>query len=415
MKYFSILGNNPALSAAEISTAMKVESKMRVAAGNVLLWDGPATNAKKLIARLGGTIKIGSIFTETNRHDNKKIKEEILKLIEKNLTEKHAEGKYCFGFSYYGQSNFPIFPLGLEIKKILKEKKISCRLVTSREKTLSSVVVEQNKLLSRGMEIILAEDKEVLYIGETDAVQPFKELSHRDFGRPNRDDRSGMLPPKLAQIMLNLSGKIPNHCFCALGDAPEQCPTILDPFCGSGTILTEAFLMGVKNLIGSDVSEKAIDDTKNNFAWIKEKFPNLQSQAPNLKLFKISSAEISKNIPQNSVDAVVTEPYLGPQRGKIDFDKTKAELEKIYSQALAEFFKILKTNGTIVMIWPVFTGRGTHAWDFLNPDILGFKIQNPLLAELRGSLRSTERGTLIYGRPGQKVFREIVVLKKAPQ
>lgn len=409
MKYFSILGNNPSLSVAEISAAAKIEGETKIASGNVLLWDGPATDSKKFISRLGGSIKIGIIADEVNRHDNKKIKESVKKIIDKDIAEKNPESKYCFGFSYYGKSNLPIFPLGLEIKKYLKEKKTSCRLVTSKEKTLSSVVVEQNKLTKSGIEIVLIEDGGFLRIGKTEAVQPFKELSRRDFGRPGRDDQSGMLPPKLAQIMLNLSGKIPSHFFCSLGDAPEQCPTIIDPFCGSGTILTEAALMGVKNLIGSDISKKAVDDTKTNLEWISK---NYELQIKNYELLNISATEISKKIPANSVDAIITEPYLGPQRGKIDFNKTKIELEKLYTQAIKEFSKIIKSDGTIVMIWPVFTGRGAHSWDFLNPDISGFKIYNSLPSELRAILRSTERGTLIYGRQGQKVFREIVVLKK---
>jgi tRNA G10 N-methylase Trm11 len=418
MNYFFVLGNNPALSAAEIAAVVKSEGQMKIASGNVLLWEGPATDAKKFISRLGGTIKVGIIVAEVNRHDlprqgfskagNQKIREAVLKIIENDLAEKKVDNKYCFGFSYYGQSGLPTLPLGLEIKKLLKEKFISCRLVTSREKSLSSVVVEQNKLVGRGIEIILVEDGGILHLGKTLAVQPFKDLSHRDFGRPGRDDQSGMLPPKLAQIMLNLSGKIPNHCLCAADNAPEQCPVIFDPFCGSGTILTEAALMGAENLIGSDISEKAILDTKDNFSWLKDNYPSVVFNAD---LFKVSVEEISKKILAASIDAIVTEPYLGPQRGRVDFSKIKMELEKLYSNAIKEFAKILKPDGTVVMVWPVFTGRGAHNWDFLNPDINGFKISNPLPQELREVLRTTARQTIIYGREGQKIFREIVVLK----
>ena len=89
-------------------------------------------------------------------------------------------------------------------------------------------------------------------------MQPFKDLSRLDFGRPARDDFSGMLPPKLAQIMINLA-QVQN---------PEA--LIIDPFCGSGTILSEALLMGYKDLLGSDISPKAIADTYKNISWIKD-------------------------------------------------------------------------------------------------------------------------------------------------
>ena len=58
------------------------------------------------------------------------------------------------------------------------------------------------------------------FLGQTLVVQPFKVLSKRDFGRPARDDHSGMLPPKLAQIMINLARR----------NDDISTKTILDPF-----------------------------------------------------------------------------------------------------------------------------------------------------------------------------------------
>lgn len=397
MKYFFVLGNNPGLSAAEIAAVFGAEDKMQLLPGGILFLENPAADMKKMIRRLGGTIKVGTVMAEANRHRNQEVKEKILKMIETDLAEKSSEGKYCFGFSYYGRSGFPIFPIGLEIKKTLKQKGLSCRLVTSREKTLSSVVVEQNNLTTRGMEIVLIEEAETIYICKTEAVQAFKELSFRDFGRPERDDLSGMIPPKLAQIMINLSR------------AKAEDSTLLDPFCGSGTVLMEAALIGFKNIIGSDLSEKAIDDTKKNTEWLKKTFP---SSVFDLELFKISATEISQKIKPNSVDAIVSEPYLGPQRGKHNPHQVAAELEKLYSAALREFKKILKPNGRIVMIFPVRAEGTRPDFHFLNPNLDGWQVVNPLPEGLQEKLHTTRRGTIVYGRPGQKVYREIVVLKK---
>jgi Predicted DNA modification methylase len=417
MRYFFVLGNNPALSAAEIIAVLGSEEEARVVSGNILILENPATDALKLIKRLGGTIKIGVINSEVNRHDNEKIKQAILNIIEEDLEEKGEGSKYCFGISHYGQSKLPVFPIGLTIKKTLKQNGVSCRLVTSKEKTLSSVVVEQNNLTRQGIEIVLIEEAGTMYVGRTEAVQDFKSLSFRDFGRPDRDDASGMIPPKLAQIMINLS------CHCERNGMERSNPetVLLDPFCGSGTILMEAALMGIKNLIGSDISEKAISDTKNNLTWVAEKNPNLKSllrqaqdgQFSNLQLSKISATEISQKIKLNYVDAIVTEPYLGPQRGKIDPMKTKLELEKLYSAALREFKKILKPDGRVVMIFPVRAEGQRPDFHFMNPNLDGWQIVNPLPENLQEKLHTTRRGTIVYGRPGQKVYREIVVLKKA--
>jgi tRNA G10 N-methylase Trm11 len=152
MRYFFVLGNNPALSAAEIISVLG-SKEAHLISGNILLLENSATDTLKLIKRLGGTIKIGAISTEVDRHNNEKIKQAMLNIIEEDLEEKGEASKYCFGISHYGKSKLPVFPIGLTIKKILKQNGVSCRFVTSKEKTLSSVVVEQNNLTRQGIEL----------------------------------------------------------------------------------------------------------------------------------------------------------------------------------------------------------------------------------------------------------------------
>jgi hypothetical protein len=63
--------------------------------------------------------------------------------------------------------------LGWPLKQALKNEDISCRFVVSKEKTLSSVVVEQNKLVGSGRELVyIGNDRQVMF-GVTEAVQPF--------------------------------------------------------------------------------------------------------------------------------------------------------------------------------------------------------------------------------------------------
>ncbi|MFH1661594.1 MAG: DNA methyltransferase [Candidatus Falkowbacteria bacterium] len=396
MKYFFVLGNNKTLSIAEISAIFGLynspvggKNKFFLLYNIFILETDKEINAKNLIKRIGGIIKIGIINNEINAKNINIIKENIVNSININK----ISGKFKFGFSYYGKDKFNIKPLAMETKKYLKEKGISCRWVISREQTLSSVVVEQNKLTSNGLEIILIENNNKILVGKTLATQPFKELSFRDYGRPARDDKSGMLPPKIAQIMINLSqAKLDDN--------------ILDPFCGSGTILTEALLMNYKNLIGSDSSQKAIDDTKKNINWI---IKNYKLRIMNYELINNNSTQISKFIKPNSINAIITEPYLGPQRGKIDIKKTIHELEQLYSKSLEEFKKVLKKDGRVVMIFPVFYKK-----HFINPNLNGFKILNFIPNQLLNNknINLTNRNTIIYGREGQKVWREIVVLKK---
>ena len=392
-KYFFILGNNPTLSIAELASVFNFDEQPRLLTpGNVFLFENSRNiDAVSTIKKLGGTIKLGEIFAQSEKNNTTDIIKKTVEQLEP------GEGKFKFGFSYYGIDKFNAKPLAMEIKKYLKEKGVSCRWVTSREKTLSSVVVEQNKLTSKGAEVVLINDNGKLLIGKTGAVQPFKDLSFRDFGRPARDDRSGMLPPKLAQIMINLA------------HPPNENAAILDPFCGSGTILTEAMLMGYKNLTGTDISGKAVVDTRKNIEWTKKKFnaPNL-----NYSLHKNDAAKLSQIIKQGSIDAVITEPYLGPQRGRIDIRAVTAELEGLYSKTLSELKKVLRPEGRAVMLFPVFRIKSKSY--YLNPDLHNLKINNPIPEILRANkaVKLTERKTIVYGRPDQRVWREIVVLTK---
>ncbi len=387
---FFILGNNPALSVAEISAIYPNNKTGEFLQPDVFLLEEDL-DSKSLIKRLGGTIKIGKVLKSIPKENKEDIKKELFNIIKDKADQ--AEGKFKFGISCHGRCGIQSREVGIDIKKRVKEAGNSVRFVISKEKTLSSVVITQNKLDSKGIEIILILKGKDVLIGHTEAVQDFKGLSFRDYGRPARDDHSGMIPPKLAQIMLNLSGKI------------EKNSTILDPFCGSGTFLMEAALMGVSNIIGSDASNKAITNSEVNIEWAKDK---LRITNYELRIIKSSATEISNHIDRGTIDAIVTEPFLGPQRGKPDVSKVIKELNTLYSDSLKEFHKVLKKDGVVVMIWPVLVRNKEQ--NFLDPNIGEFKTQRAL-PHIKG-LNTTERGTLIYGREGQKVFREIVILKK---
>ncbi|MEK7211830.1 MAG: hypothetical protein AAB731_04300, partial [Patescibacteria group bacterium] len=248
MKYFLILGKNKNLSLAE---AMSLLSR-RLRKVEFLYWDSflifetsstsspsargsnpPVDDSKKELLKelwneFGGAIKFGEIIGEV-----------------KNITDLNAgiftphldkEKKNFFGISFYTsppplgrgrRGGVDIFKLGMTLKRQFESADIKIRLVTSKEETLSSVVVKTNKLLTRGMEAVILDAGDKLFIGKTLAVQEFADYEFRDYGRPGRDPLSGMIPPKLAKMMLNLSGA-------------EKDSVILDPFCGSGTIITEA-------------------------------------------------------------------------------------------------------------------------------------------------------------------------------
>jgi hypothetical protein len=64
------------------------------------------------------------------------------------------------------------------------------------------------------------------------------------------------------------------------------------------------------------------------------------------------------------------------------------------------------------MIWPVFKTHSDRI--FMSAKISGpLNVVKPLPSEFKGALYNlTNRNTLLYGRPDQRVWREIVILTK---
>ena len=392
MKYFFIFGNHPDLSLAEIFALLGDSSKYLSFSSGALVIESEGLDLVALNNRLGGTVKMGEIVQLVPDLADRNIKESIKAVLEKAT-------KPFFGISLYG-ANHDFLKLALSLKKELKIAERSPRYVTSRERVLSSVVVEQNKLTSGGTEIVFIKTHNGYWLGKTTVVQPFKALSARDYGRPARDDASGMLPPKLAQMMINLAG-------ASLDKA------LLDPFCGSGTMLSEAALMGYESLIGTDMSEKAIDDSKTNFQFsisYHKGTMNFQtiskSQFPKAEFFKCDARRLATEIKPGEVDFIVTEPYLGPQRPGADLRKVKIELDDLYSDAIREFKKILKSGSKVVMIWPRMAGA--NGLVNIEPDTSGFELVNNWPSEFK----NMQPRELVYGREGQRVWRRIVILQK---
>jgi tRNA G10 N-methylase Trm11 len=386
IKYWFLLGREPLLAAAELGAVLSLGDYRYEPP--FLRAGLPKIDCKKIIQALGGTVKIGMELAD--KIDMEKIKEMIVEEL------KAVEGKIHFGLSLYAQEYDKKYglvyvkKLGLEIKKSLKEQGYSVRYVENKEPALSSVTVEKNGLTQRGREFLIRPDNSGMFsMASTCAVQPFEQLSNRDYGRPGRDDASGMLPPKLAITMINLA-------------QAQTKGLILDPFCGSGTIITEAMLLGYKNLVGADISEKAVADTLKNIEWIREKLMAGDSGFKK-NIFKSDVGKITDEIKINSVDAIVTEPYLGrPLRGnesKNELILQGHELKKLYLRAFEQFAKILKPDGVAVVIIPRFRFKQEIISLDCIEEIKNLGFEPQVLFENNYSLTSA--------RPGQMIVREI--------
>ena len=335
-------------------------------------------DANTLMQRLGGTIKIVELV---GAFDEEQLSEWLYAQVDES-------SKFHFGFSLYAfEHSTPvkkhwktIHALGLSLKKSLKADGISCRYVQSRDITLSSVIVHKERLLKNGVEIVLLKGEGELLYGKTLAVQPFQDFSKRDYGRPARDTKSGMLPPKLARMLVNLS-------------QPQQESIILDPFCGSGTILQEALLMGYTQIRGSDKSKKAIADTRQNLEWMEH--ANVPLQVVDARFLTSRG-----NIRPASVDRIVFEGYLGqPSPPKDKIQSIANDLQRLYAEAMKELAKVLTPDGVIVAALPFWSinKKETH----LDTTTI-----------LRNAGLTQTQDPLLYRRPQSTVGREIMILKK---
>ncbi|OQB44239.1 MAG: DNA methylase [Parcubacteria group bacterium ADurb.Bin159] len=397
--YFFILGHNFILSIGEIMSLVKKNFEIEEESKNVLILKCPVFDLNDFQKKLGGTIKLGEIKTCLPLTQFSKISPLIFSLLP--LTAK----KIYFGFSIYPieetaplkNFNQLIKDLSLKIKKDLKEKNISSRWVASKEPSLSSVVVKKNNLdkPEKGVEFVILVSKNKFYLGKTAAWQDFEKEKYFDFGRPSRPIKSGLLPPKLARLLINLS-------------QVEKDEIILDPFCGSGTILSEAIGLGYKKIIGADINKKALNRTKENINWLTRQ----TKEKINFQLLLSDVQNISKKIPSSSIGAIITEPYLGPL--KTPSSETKilyliSDLSHLYLNAFKEFRKILKPKAKVVIISPVFLLKNKKYFLPLKDKIKKqeWEIINPLK-----NSKKFNNVPLIYHQPDQKIWREILIFQK---
>lgn len=384
---FAILGVHKELSIQEITSVSG--KKPLFSSKSVAIFDNLESELTHLQATLGGTQKLGYIIGSLKIDKL----EDIVEFCSSILLQKEGDQKITFGFSVYPMKSPPsanfykrLNAFGLEIKKRVKTSGRPVRMVTSKEKTLSSVVVTKNKLIERGAEFVLFLKDDEILIGQTETVQDFEDWSHRDYDRPRRNAKQGMLPPKLARMMINLSEKNPEGT------------VILDPFCGSGTVLMEAGILKFGELIGNDVSEIAVSDSKDNLLWLKEQGFNV----PPTKLVAAKAEDVYKNLSEKSIDLIVTEPFLGkPRSGRETEAQIRKEievLEGLYERSFKTLKTVLKDDAIVVIISPVHVVNG--------------KELEPKTAQIFSKLGFTQtkfESPLLYSREGQFVKRNILV------
>ena len=396
--YLFVLGRSTTLCEAELHallSSFQETSHLRSVSTDVLLGEcSPVFVPEKLMHKSAGIIKIATVVLRA-----KELTPEVL--VEHCFPEKGSS--LTFGVSSYCAQELPLSRWLAPLKQLLAEKFSPVRYVTSREGVLSSVVIEKQNV----HELIIAfdETKNEWIVGKTLVVQDFEEWNRRDYDRPAVDPGLGMLPPKVARMMVNI----------ALGQLPQttnyELRTLLDPFCGVGTILTEGLLSGLQ-VVGSDVSPEQIEKSRKNLEWLGSKYP--ESKKNTWKLVTGDATHLSSIIEPQSIDMIVTEPFMGSlfenrggelyQKGKKatvdDVKNIVRGLEKLYIGALKEWHTILKPQGIVALILPeiMFAKRPFFVKKVIDScENLGYTLT---------------QGPFPYSRPQAVVKRKIYILKK---
>ena len=202
--YAFILGRKHLLAAAELVTLFRESAEIIELKPEALVagFNDPIAEPQKLLNLIGGTIKIAEIFHElpASAANN-----EVAAAISEHLQElfKEQTSKFSYGLSAYSlaQKNELFLKQTLNlIKKELVALGLKSRFTNHNFKNLENAAIKGEKLLTKGAEIIIFKGSGKIFLGQTVALQDFEGYSHRDFDRPARDAKLGMLPPKLAQI-----------------------------------------------------------------------------------------------------------------------------------------------------------------------------------------------------------------------
>lgn len=391
--YIALLGRQPDLSMAELESRFGSENTRWFSS-----LSGLVETPDFQIEQLGGTFKAGKVNTSIRGGNWQKVSQEVIQHYS-HAWASH-EGKITLGISAYGFDTSPreVQKIGLIIKKNLNKHDTSLRLIPNSDTSLNTATSHHNKLgLSPNkVELLIVKSESgAVIVAESTGAQNITALARRDQGRPKRDAFVGMLPPKLALLMVNLAAGI-THAH------PKQI-RLLDPFCGTGVILQEAALLGY-DIYGSDISEKMIDYSTVNLKWLMET-KNLTTDTT------LEQGDATNHAWQHPIDTVVSETYLGqpfsapPSPKKLD--EVKRNVDHITTSFLKNIHPQLDKGTPLCLAVPAWrdtNGQLTHLPFVRSIDSLGYR---------RHTFTHVDTQKLVYFREDQVVARELLVLTKA--
>lgn len=387
MRYFFESGVFEELSYAELTAVFELygvsKESIRNLGNHILVVDKKDIDGilvDTVFNKLGGFVRYGQIIED----------------LDSFLNDYSTGDKVTFGISVVGKSDLTvknIQKLANDIKRYFKSLNISSRFLLPKQLELNAAQIINNDVLEDGFELcILSTDKGNIY-GKTLGIQNIEDFVHRDIDKPAVNIDMGVLPHKLARIMVNL--------------AQVKEGIIWDPFCGSGTILMEAATLGL-DVIGTDIDLGAVEDTKKNINWLAKE-GIAKSSRYNIFYLDIRNVERKtlKELKRTSIKAVICEPFMGPPQRRLLTDFMAKNLlddvKKLYVSLFEVLNEISREGFKVVLILPSYkTNKG---WQTFNiSELIGKKWD-----VLNGKFTA---GDLKWMRNNSIITRNIFVLSK---
>ena len=400
MQSLLTLGRQPALGLAELESLYSAAALTSVGPQAVLLDINPADVT---FSRLGGTIKLSRVIHIFGPANWRQVEKQLLQLVPTHVSGM-PDGKLQLGLSVQGfDINLrQLEATGLSLKKAIRKTERSVRLIPNKELELNTAQVHHNKLTGpTGLELIIVTDGDRTVIAQTVAVQDIASYTYRDRERPKRDARVGMLPPKLAQILINLAVGL------LVPDAAPAGQVILDPFCGTGVLLQEAALMGYTPY-GTDLEQRMIDYSAFNLDWLNQQY-RLDLTANFAKLAKGDATNFAWEMPVHYVagETYLGKPFTRPPAAEA-LAQTEADCNLIIKKFLKNIHAQLPDGTRLALAIPAWaTKNGPSPFKLL-----------PLVDQIsdlgynRVSFEHAGDAELIYFRPDQYVARQLLILVK---